>query len=129
MTDLPEVVRARNEHLATLYAAYNNPPAAPQPVQDLPEVARARAEHLASVEQIKLRDAALRAEISLSPIPDQIVDGVVPVRTVSESYQTPGLPVANTASISYEPVAMGPYASQIRSDGSSGQYAYGYVGE
>lgn len=129
MTDLPEVVRARNEHLLALHAAYNNPPVAPQPVQDLPEVARARAEHLAAVEQIRVRDAALRAEISLSPVPDHIVDGVVPVRTVTESYQNPGLPVANTAPVSYQPVAMGPYASQIRSDGNLGQYTYGYVGK
>lgn len=129
MTDLPEVVRARNEHLAVLHAAYNNPPAIPQTVQDLPEVARARAEHLAAVEETKLQHAALKAAINLSPVPDHIINGVVPLRTVSASYETPSLPVANTVPISYTPVAMGPYAAQIRSDSPHGQYSYGYVGK
>lgn len=129
VTDLPEVVRARNEHLAVLHAAYSNPVALPQPVQDLPEVAKARAEHLAVVEHTKLRDAALKAEISLGPVPDQIINGVVPVKTVPATYQTPALPVAHTAPVSYAPVALGPYASAVRADDNLGQYSYGYVGK
>lgn len=63
--DLPEVVAARNNHLAALQAATSASLFAPQPVQDLPEVVKARAEHLALVEQTKARDAA----INLSPVP------------------------------------------------------------
>lgn len=129
MTDLPEVVRARNDHLAALYAAYNTPPVVPLPVQDLPEVAKARAEHLAVVEQIKLRDVALGAEVNLSPVPGNIINGVVPVKTVTAGYLPSALPVAHTAPISYTPVALGPYAAQVRSEDNLGQYSYGYVGE
>lgn len=71
----------------------------------------------------------MRAEINLSPVPDHVVNGVVPVRTVAASYQTPSLPVAHTAPITYTPVIMGPYATQVRSDDTLGQYSYGYVGE
>lgn len=101
----------------------------PQPVEDLPEVARARAEHLAAFEQTKLRDASLKAEINLGPVPDQIVNGVVPVKTIATTYEAPRLPVAHTVPVSYTPVALGPYAAKIEAEDHLGQYSYGYVGK
>lgn len=71
----------------------------------------------------------MSAEINLRPVPEHIVDGVIPVTTVTADYQTPSLPVASSAPVTYTPIDMGPYAAQIRADDSSGHYTYGYVGE
>lgn len=124
--DLPEVIKARNDHLAILNAAYAKTivsPVSPLPVKDLPEVIKARAEHLAAVEQIKIRDAAIAEQISLSNIPRVIQNGVIPVQTVINTYVTPVHAVAHTAEISYHPVE-----SERGTFGNLGKYSYGYVG-
>nr|CAH7746160.1 unnamed protein product [Callosobruchus chinensis] len=132
VTDLPEVVHARNEHLATLNAAYANAhhPVIPLPTQDLPEVLKARAEHLAAFEQIRARDEAIRAaEISLSPVPEHLSGGVVPIKTVQSNYVTPDLPVAQSAPVAYTPAIIhAPSAAQFQTQDHWGQYSYGYVG-
>ncbi|KAF7269853.1 uncharacterized protein LOC143199668 [Rhynchophorus ferrugineus] len=120
VTDLPEVVKARAEHLAALQAAYRSAQAAqlgygvPQPVQDLPEVVKARAEHLAAVEKEKARQLELRAEVPLSPIPEKLNGYVVPVQTHVDGTQP--LPVAPAAQLAYAPEQY-----------TFGPYSYGYV--
>lgn len=120
VTDLPEVAKARAEHLATLQAAYRNAQAAtlgyglPQPVQDLPEVVKARAEHLTAVEKEKARQLELRAEVPLSPIPENLDGYVVPVQTHVGGAEP--LPVAPAAQVAYAPEQY-----------SYGPYSYGYV--
>ncbi|XP_057651811.1 uncharacterized protein LOC130891220 isoform X1 [Diorhabda carinulata] len=126
VNDLPEVVKARNEHLAILNAAYAKAivsPALPESVKDLPEVIKARAEHLAAVEEIKTRDASISKQISLSNIPEAIKNGVIPVKTVTNTYVTPAHAVVQTEEISYNPVA-----SESKDFRNFGKYSYGYVG-
>lgn len=127
--DLPEVARARAEHLAVLnsaYAAHAVGANAPQVVQDLPEVAKARAEHLAAVENIKQRDALIRAQaISLSPIPNNFDGAVIPVHTAAAQVVQP---VAHAAQVSYTPALwQTPISSQHQAQDNWGQYSYGYV--
>ncbi|KAJ8961062.1 hypothetical protein NQ314_005992 [Rhamnusium bicolor] len=129
VTDLPEVVLARNQHLAALEAAYANAnaPVIPQPVQDLPEVVKARAEHLAAVEETKVRNAAINAEVALGPVPAEISGAVVPVQTAYSSYAAPAHPVAHSSQISYTPVLYGSPSSQYHAQDNYGQYSYGYL--
>nr|CAI5849070.1 unnamed protein product [Callosobruchus analis] len=133
VTDLPEVVQARNEHLAALNAAYANAhhPVIPLPAQDLPEVLKARAEHLAAFEQIRARDEAITAAaITLSPVPDHLSGGVVPIKTVQSNYVVTDLPVAQTIPVAYTPAIIhAPNAAQFQAQDHWGQYSYGYVGK
>lgn len=128
--DLPEVVAARAQHLAAVQRAHSLYQhrahlVAPQPVQDLPEVVKARAQHLATFEATKARDAALQAQISLSPIPEVIHDnGVVPIHTAYEA--TAAAAPAITPLVSYQPLSiLG--SSQYHTQDDWGQYSYGYV--
>ncbi|CAH1154190.1 unnamed protein product [Phaedon cochleariae] len=125
VVDLPEVVKARNEHLAALQAAYAGISSLPQPVQDLPEVTRARAEHLAIVDQLTQQHAALASQVNLSPVPANIPGGVIPVKTAAGNYE-PGLPVNQNQQVSYTPLR---YGDAEAKDGNDLQrYSYGYVG-
>ncbi|XP_060529502.1 uncharacterized protein LOC132703945 isoform X2 [Cylas formicarius] len=134
--DLPEVVKARAEHLAALQAAYAGHASLavlPQPVQDLPEVVKARAEHLATLEATRARDAALRSEISLSPIPDQLTGHVVPVHTGESNQPLPVAPVPQAAyapeSYGYEPYSYGymsPFGVKSESQSPDGVVRGGY---
>ncbi|XP_066253093.1 uncharacterized protein [Euwallacea similis] len=124
VTDLPEVVQARAQHLAVLHEAYRNAqgaqlgyglPQAPLPVQDLPEVVKARQEHLAAVAKERAIQSQLRAEVALSPVPENLNGHVVPIQThVSDGNP---LPVAPQAQLSYTPEQYGFNA-----------YSYGYIG-
>lgn len=145
--DLPEVAYAKAKHLAQYEATkaehakaralhivqYSNPVVVPYntvaqvqlegiplPVHDLPEVVKARAEHLAAVEEIKLRDAAIAAQLAavasvpLSPLP---VHGYV-------------VPVKASASINVRgpSFSRGHAATQYQAQDVHGQYSYGYAG-
>ncbi|KAG5896454.1 hypothetical protein JTB14_002596 [Gonioctena quinquepunctata] len=130
VTDLPEVVQARNQHLAILHAAYNNVPVALQPVQDTPEVARARAEHLAIVAETRKYQAALNAHVNLGAVPEDVSGGVVPLRTVptNVAYGVPNQRVAQEAQVSYTPAGYGQEAAQDGHQDVLRPYSYGYVG-
>lgn len=127
--DLPEVVRARAEHLAAVQAAYSASAIPPQPVHDLPEVVKARAEHLAAVEATRARDAT--AAISVSPVASYVAghgSPVVPVHTVHNQAAVVAAPVAH--SVAYAPavaVHQGVASSQYHAQDELGQYSYGYV--
>lgn len=118
--DLPEVIKARAEHLAKFEATQAEHAAIaaqntasvelPVPVQDSPEVAKARAEHLAEFEAVKARDAS---QVVVSPI--------------SVSVPAPiAAPVA--AYYSYVPAIPLHPSSQYHTQDGIGQYSYGYIG-
>lgn len=77
------------------------------------QVVKARAEHLAAVEKEKAVQAQLRAEIPLSPIPDNLNGYVVPIQT---HVGADPLPVAPAAQLAYAPEQYG-----------YGPYSYGLV--
>lgn len=136
--DLPEVAFAKAKHLADFEATKAQHAilaeqgggavvaAGPAPVQDLPAVIKARSEHLATYEATKARDIALNAVNYLSPIPEQFVGTVVPVRAAAWPTQT--VAYQTSAPISYVP-AIQPVAanSQYHAQDELGQYTYGYV--
>ncbi|XP_074031282.1 uncharacterized protein [Leptinotarsa decemlineata] len=130
VTDLPEVVRARNEHLAALRAAYANVPILPQPVQDLPEVVKARQEHLAAVAETERRNAALANQVNLSPVPQDTSGFVVPLKTVPSAgiFNSPDQSIDQNAQVSYTPALFGPAISQEASNVALRPYSYGYTG-
>uniref|UniRef100_A0A1Y1K550 Cuticle protein 6 n=1 Tax=Photinus pyralis TaxID=7054 RepID=A0A1Y1K550_PHOPY len=115
--DLPEVVKARAEHLAKFqatqaeHAALAAHSATPVPVQDLPEVARAKAEHLATFEAIKARDAS---QVVVSPLPAHISAPVVAPAAIPYYSYVPAIPLLPS--------------SQYHAQDGIGQYSYGYVG-
>lgn len=113
--ELPEVVAARQAHMAALEAARVG--IMPQPVQDTPEVVRARAEFLSFFEATRARDEALRRAISLSPIPQDISG---PVSLPNQSSAT-----NQAAPVDYRPAAN---VAQYGSEGGLGIYSYGYTG-
>lgn len=124
--DLPEVAIARAQHLAQYEAtkhgliAQNNVVLQQNPVQDLPEVVRARAEHLATFEATQARDLNAAYQAVVSPIPAQIVNNVIPIKTSVVNY---GVNYAPSASYAYVPAT----SSQYQTQDSLGQYSYGYV--
>lgn len=71
---------------------------------------RARAEHLAAVQKEISLHAQLRADISISPIPENLSGHVVPIHTNAGSSDS--LPVAPSAQLSYAPTQNGysPYS-------------------